>query len=157
MKPVNLALGAILFSGCASSSAQRQASARTTNNKAVVSYNERPTWEAKKSASVPRVLIEFPPVLDDDGRPQLDESGEPIINYIRADATVDENDDIEISRNVVVRTIPPTPHIYLGTLVSSRGAVDTVTPSRVVTDERGRFRATVRTKNAKGGYSLKIE
>jgi hypothetical protein len=157
MKPLTPALVAIFFSSCASPSPQLPAIQPSTEHKALAPYHQYPKRNGQKRGSVPRIVFEFQPVLDDDGNPSLDKRGQPITSYIPEDVFVDENNNIEIRSDVVIRTIPPMPNADLGTLTSSRGAVDTITPRRVVLDATGRFRATVSTKEAKGAYYLRIQ
>lgn len=93
-----------------------------------------------------KLTVEFEPFLGEDGEPEF-EDGEPIVSYIPRDAFVDKQDRIEKRANVLIRTDPPSPHRYVGRLLSLRPEVTIITSDRLVTDAKGLFRATLSTKS----------
>ena len=92
-----------------------------------------------------KLTVEFEPFLGEDGEPEF-ENGEPIVSYIPRDAFVDNQDRIEKRAIVLIRTDPPSPHRYVGRLLSLRPDVTIITSDRIVTDAKGLFRATLSTK-----------
>jgi hypothetical protein len=103
-----------------------------------------------------KLTLEFDVQRDENGQPLMDTDGEPVVGYIPANAHLDKNGNYDLRADVLIRSIPPTPHYYFGRLLSLSDDVQIITSDRIITNTKGVFHATLRTRNGKATWNVRM-
>jgi hypothetical protein len=124
--------------------------------RAAAAHEPRHGGRHKQPVHHVKLVLELEPQMSEDGKSLLVD-GKPVVSYIPSWARPDKNDNVEVRAQVLIRSVPPTPHRFFGRLLSLRDDVQIITSDRIVTNARGVFRATLRSRVSEGGWDIKIQ